>query len=950
MIHVRVWTQDESDSAFLTTFENVDIPLDFRIDDVQDIAKTKSTVSKTFRVPADEVNTSLFGPLFEITADSDFNPRKKAKALITDDTISISEGHIRLLKIINEGASGSERGEFELQFFGEAANLFVSMGEKMLSDYDLSAYDHNLDAADIQDGLSDSGLHSGVIKYGLIDFGIGLTYGGGGTADISDSLGLPFFLLKPWIQAKAILDAIFEEEGFTYESTFLTSDDDFLKQFVLLHRGGQVMTINPDSSAWCKVGINGDQSVTANQESIIELDDDSSFDFDDTNGVFDTSSNVWSYVAPYDGFQWFTAIFYGFQSGYSFRISIEIDSPSDQNGELWVGLFGLFEFDILSGQHVYTFITDEFTSMDQGDLTNVRLWTESANVTVKATANTFFEVVGAPINWNESTFVVNDNTPTNVRAADFLRSILLKFKCVFIPDKDNPTNIKIEPFKDWKDGGDTIDWTQKLDMDKARVIEPLSDAEKKQIILRDKESEDILSQVTKESAGRIYGRKLLINNESDFATGNEVIETEIQTTPLNPIPGTDILIPKLFTSDGDPVEQGLRMCYNGGNIDCNPWYFRDSTDTGYQVTNYNYFGHYENPFPALNDKDFNFGADVPFHLAPEYPINTAYHVYWRDFIEELYSDNSRKLTAYFSLTPVDILNVAFNDKILIKDAYFRLHRIPSYQATKEQSTKVVLLRLPSPDILQFCDLEPDAVGAGGQVTFTDGTTGGQTGSSTCCQAYGYDWIDGACYVAGGNGGNGGAGIQGSYRNGITPNGRSVIRANDPMIGRAVRGFLAGGQNSRVLENNAFAIGAGKNKQFTAFQLENLCDFTTGLAADKRIYLDEANQRNIRIPNGTAWLLDIDIILIENAGAPGIKYSSLKYEALIHKRNDTAAVESGYTATVQKDGYRTTFALTIDVATNTEEHIFVLADGGVTAGNVRVVAVVKGIELKTDSLV
>jgi len=125
-------------------------------------------------------------------------------------------------------------------------------------------------------------------------------------------------------------------------------------------------------------------------------------------------------------------------------------------------------------------------------------------------------------------------------------------------------------------------------------------------------------------------------------------------------------------------------------------------------------------------------------------VNTLYFKYWRPFVNELYSSDARKLTAFFRLTRAEISTFEFSDKIYIKDTYWRILSI-SYDATSEDLVKVELLKILGD--IRDCSFIPNGIDkANGRISFENvsGTTVYQT-SRTCCEKYGYRYDNSTAY-------------------------------------------------------------------------------------------------------------------------------------------------------------------------------------------------------------
>ena len=63
-----------------------------------------------------------------------------------------------------------------------------------------------------------------------------------------------------------------------------------------------------------------------------------------------------------------------------------------------------------------------------------------------------------------------------------------------------------------------------------------------------------------------------------------------------------------------------------------------------------------------------------------------------EYIQNIYAPDARILEAYFSLQFADIYNFNFNDKIFIKDSYWRILSISDYVVGTTDTVKVTLIK------------------------------------------------------------------------------------------------------------------------------------------------------------------------------------------------------------------------------------------------------------------
>jgi hypothetical protein len=553
------------------------------------------------------------------------------------------------------------------------------------------------------------------VAYGIQDFGDLLRADGGDIANniFAPSHGLWTSKLKPYLKLQAILDKVFAHAGWTYESTFL-AEDYFQKLFMLIYDGRLEQSYQTQLAHLCKVGIVTEQEMITDTVVGVVFDDITSFDFFD----------------PYDRMKedlWvtldLTSAFYATQTGtngqkYKFRIGLVFEGGDGLGSNVNIKLRRssgtliqewnlLVPPDFQAGERVFLeesegVISGEYYLEITSDVTYNPALGAPRNTPFRLIPHedTFFECYEAPFLEIENVpaeydfpFDVAQNIPSKVKCTDVIDFIAQRFNLLFIPSATKSRHMKIEAWNPYMSSGARKDWQNKLDISKTYVVEPLSNSEKQLVNFKTKEGEDILNKFVKDNADRVYGRQLFINDINDFATGEQNITSPDTVTPLNALSGSDIMIPRLYTEGIAPVKGELRIMVRGeAPIDVADYIIRDHAGGSEVCTKYNHFGHYSEPVPELINEDLNFGVESPFHRYEVLPTQTCYERYWRAYLDQLYGEEARTLTAYFDLNLNDIEKFRWNDEIYVLGAWWNVDSIQGFDPLTEASTKVKLVR------------------------------------------------------------------------------------------------------------------------------------------------------------------------------------------------------------------------------------------------------------------
>jgi len=201
----------------LDTFQDSPVSLNYNIADLQDLSSRDGGYSKTIRLPDTKRNRKTFNNIADLNVNSTtFNPNKKVKAWVFQDSIPVFEGYMQLRAIKKTGATteGYEGGaEYEVVIFTDNITLFQVLGDSELTALDWSDLDHTLTKSTVEASwtASNSGYY-----YPLIDYGANYNIQDlDGTTDEHTLREI-----YPATSVKTIVDRIFTQNGYTYESEF----------------------------------------------------------------------------------------------------------------------------------------------------------------------------------------------------------------------------------------------------------------------------------------------------------------------------------------------------------------------------------------------------------------------------------------------------------------------------------------------------------------------------------------------------------------------------------------------------------------------------------------------------------------------------------------------------------------------------------------------------------
>ena len=736
---------------YLDTFQYDPVSLNFDIANIKDISGRNSAYSKTIKLPDSQNNREVLGFITNLSVDSSVDANKAIKTWILVDTIPVFEGNLQLKKF----QKNFKTGEFDIEVvvFADNDTFFTTIGEKYISDLDLSEYNHDWIAANIRFSWTQSTGFP--YRYPLIDYGSnwnisdlnGLTFSGATQGTATQSLTVDEMF--PAISRKIIFDRIFQEAGFNYDSEFLNSDY-FKNEYIPFSGVKMPGRSDADQLTFKAAGTQSQIILTAptsgGQSGITDEIIDA-VDFEDTNNFWD-STNYWYENTTNDIISMSFDILVKYkmllpQGATRIRVWSSLNADGSANAN-WAGGTGrliasslalysngsIISNTVLDPPDTYTsFYTTPYINIRSGE--KVRFTLYALNQVYVPNLN-FIELQLSNISNNINPFAtvgsslqISNLLPKKIKQRDFILSACREYNLYIEPSKEYQNTLIIEPRDDYYAKGRIKDWTSKLDMNQPIEVDILAETQNKITTFTHKEDKDYLNQNYKQSFNEIYG-------QYDFDSGNEFaksqnkkIESIFSPTPLNLVPDSVGLIIPLITKDTlfsynvdskGRLDTNIRTLQWGGLVEFNNDFDRISFDGEYITNNgryaYPYAGHLDNPYNPTVDNNFGDPIDVYF---PNNGLttNNLFNRFWYKTMFELTNKDSRIVTANFFLTAEDIYNFRFNDKIYIfldgNGQYYKVNKIFDFDPGTSKTTKVELLRTFDVEVNTF---KPKFIGKG----------------------------------------------------------------------------------------------------------------------------------------------------------------------------------------------------------------------------------------------
>jgi hypothetical protein len=298
---------------------------------------------------------------------------------------------------------------------------------------------------------------------------------------------------------------------------------------------------------------------------------------------------------------------------------------------------------------------------------------------------------------------------------EFLKGIMTMFNLISSPDKSNPNNIIIEPYKDmflpsitgtnnfFDDNSTQLDWTDKIDTTEIK-LEVLADLNKTTVLKFVEDDDDYAFNLYKNSVqGHLYGSQIF---DASTTTGNlqsvlegeeEIIAEPFAATVPKPLMSQfpDFITPSIYSYNADDgttegFENSPRIMYNNGVQTLTSCTYLIPAQNGVAVepteNKFLQFSHLTSIPTSQGVIDFHFGECQLISPIGSSVTDNLFNTYWLPYFNELYNPDTRTMSLKVNLTPGDLNTFNFYNTVFIKNRLFRVNKIdykPNELATVE---------------------------------------------------------------------------------------------------------------------------------------------------------------------------------------------------------------------------------------------------------------------------
>jgi hypothetical protein len=647
--------------------------LTMSIDDIKDFGAKNTTFSKTIIIPGTKNNNVIFGNIFNINAANDYNPAVdnvginfnaaiSAQAVIFADNLQVFKGIFRILEIVViDGFI-----EFETAVFGELGGFVSALGNKKLEELNMGISNQTYNETTISsswDTIAGSGVY-----YPLID------YGQSSTAKVD----FDFKTFRPALYVKQYLTKMVEASGYTWDFPLLATS--LFDRLIIPNNAQNLYTNNTTAFVAAPTAYN----YTSADNVKMTISQTGSFTANGTNDQFT----------------------YG---GASVVVNIVLYVSGQIN--TIDPVLNTFTLNFIKNSTIISSASVAITSTPEAfsltlDVSNITLNTSDV-LYVDAVANVgdydvtggLFEIMlqtpgQVEVGYGD-TIVLNDTIPKGILQKDFFSSICKMFNLYVFEDYEENKKLKVQPFVDFYNDANAVDWSLKVDRSSPMRVKPMSELNSRYYQYKYRSDNDYYNDNYRKKFNDDYGN-YIYDSEYEFAKDTTAVDIIFASSPLVKLTGTDKIYTAIYklsneNTKEDKMDSVIRIM-QAKKLTVGSWALKNGGTTLASYTAYGYAGHLNDPTnPTF---DINFG--VPFELYYEPTLYTSanlFNTYWSSYLAEITDKDSRLLTCTMKLNFKDVYQLDFSKLIWIDGVLYRINKIEDFNASNEDVCKVQLLKI-----------------------------------------------------------------------------------------------------------------------------------------------------------------------------------------------------------------------------------------------------------------
>ena len=559
----------------LDTFGDEEITISNNVTGLFDLGVLPSDFTRQIMLPGTKKNNAFFEHVYDISVANPYlwKTNVKVEAYFDFDGIYVSQGYLQLNNV--NMLKDNNVDSYEVTVYGLLSSFARDINKNFLTDLStLSVYNHTSSIENITSSW-DGNLFDGDIIYPLADYGQNINYQSSlsvrqfGVDNPKGALTVQDF--KPAIRVKKVFDAIFEEYGYSYSSSFM-SESFWDDEYMICDNGLQTpyypgfSTSGLDKFYQFELGALSGSGVSDYQitgvyktlpyENILEdpfqsidLVNDGTGEWPQWQTPLTTNANLTLNLnfgitgsASATAYPQFKIRNYWGTGSSDYYEQIDLPVINQYMRELQSA-------GNTTGDQEFTLEEQFTTSLPMSGSVWWKIGVDS--VVGSGTVNTFLNYKGnveGRLKLNKvkqaadgRVLDIPSNMPfaeNGVKLVDFIKGIQKKYNLVIYPNKLNPRQFIVETFNDWYNKGEIVDFNQYIDLNEKITVTPANNLAVNKLNFQDKLDNDYISQQFKKLENRDYAKQFYNDTTNFFSQGEFKVETTFSSSPLRHIPGT----------------------------------------------------------------------------------------------------------------------------------------------------------------------------------------------------------------------------------------------------------------------------------------------------------------------------------------------------------------------------------------------------------------------------
>ena len=558
-----------------------------------DLGQLPAEYTKQLTLPGSKKNNAFFEHVYDISIVNPylFSTNVKVPCYISYGGIYLSQGYLQLNKV--NLYQNKFVDSYEVSIYGALSSFARETNRTFLTDMtsSLSYLNHSASFDNIT-GSWDLQLFSGSVVYPFCEYGQRLQY----TPDLpllginSPSAGLYVQDYKPAVRIRDVWNAIFDQYGFTYSSSFWQQS--WLDNVYLLANNQLRYPVfsgsfeNPSQSIDLEgYGLGKISPVSGSTDTVL------------TAGV--AKALPWTNIQtnPYGNFDSNLVYHLDFPSRltYNFQLQFEVSKSGAGYGE------PIFNFNVLDGYSNSVVSSVPLTSFNdymngikaydisQGNGTGTKTYTlvqqgstdylpsgsykfgitynNSGGSNFKLTIDkggqlsSYLDIIKAGNVGEGFSMNIGGNLPYGTRGIkqiEFITAIQKKFNLVIYPSKTKINEFIVEPFNTWYNKGTTWDFNKYVNLNDKISVTPTNNLAVNTLTFADTLDNDYVSQQFYKGINREFGKVYYVDTQNFFSQGNFDVKTTLASSPIIYLSGTGV---SGSAQSGGPVATSIGTNY-----------------------------------------------------------------------------------------------------------------------------------------------------------------------------------------------------------------------------------------------------------------------------------------------------------------------------------------------------------------------------------------------------